>query len=251
MRFVVGKAEEIPPGSRKIVRVAGRSIGVFNVAGEYYAIRNRCPHQGAPLCEGKLWGALKSDVPGSFEYNATKDIIACIQHGWEFSVRTGQSWCDPKRLRVRAYQVAVEKPEAVERGHADRDAGRRQEPHDRDGEPAAPGPDRGRSARAPSAPARPTPPSEDPEAPAPGHGQRAVRRRDVPGRRRGRLPVPRGRRGGRRGQPAVAHRASRHVVEGPQSLLPWGPYIPTAPDPLSLPRERGVEHAPVTLHGKP
>ena len=112
VRFVVGKAEEIPPGSRKIVRVAGRSIGVFNVAGEYYAIRNRCPHQGAPLCEGKLWGALKSDVPGSFEYNPVKDILACIQHGWEFSVRTGQSWCDPKRLRVRAYQVAVEDPEA-------------------------------------------------------------------------------------------------------------------------------------------
>ena len=113
MRFVVGKAEEIPPGSRKIVRVAGRSIGVFNVAGEFYAIRNRCPHQGAPLCEGKLWGALKSDVPGSFEYNPTKDIIACIQHGWEFSVRTGQSWCDPKRLRVRAYQVDIQEPEAV------------------------------------------------------------------------------------------------------------------------------------------
>ena len=113
MRFVVGKADEIPPGSRKIVRVAGRSIGVFNVAGEYYAIRNRCPHQGAPLCEGKLWGALKSDMPGTFEYNETKDILACIQHGWEFSVRTGQSWCDPKRLRVRAYQVDVQEPDAV------------------------------------------------------------------------------------------------------------------------------------------
>jgi 3-phenylpropionate/trans-cinnamate dioxygenase ferredoxin subunit len=113
VRFVVGKADEIEPGSRKIVRVAGRSIGVFNVAGEYYAIRNRCPHQGAPLCEGKLWGALRSDVPGSFQYTETKDIIACIQHGWEFSLRTGQSWCDPKRLRVRAYQVDVQQPEAV------------------------------------------------------------------------------------------------------------------------------------------
>ncbi|MGE3269331.1 MAG: Rieske (2Fe-2S) protein [Chloroflexota bacterium] len=113
MKFVVGKSEEIPPGSRKIVRVAGRSIGIFNVGGEYFAIRNRCPHQGAPLCEGKLWGALKSDVPGSFEYNETKDILACIQHGWEFSVRTGQSWCDPKRLRVRAYTVNIENPESV------------------------------------------------------------------------------------------------------------------------------------------
>jgi len=113
VRFVVGKADEIEPGNRKIVRVANRSIGIFNVAGEYFAIRNRCPHQGAALCEGKLWGALKSDVPGQFEYNETKDILACIQHGWEFSVRTGQSWCDPKRLRVRAYQVNIEEPTAI------------------------------------------------------------------------------------------------------------------------------------------
>ncbi len=113
MKFVVGKMDEIGPGDRKIVRVAGRSIGVFNVDGQFYAIRNRCPHQGAPLCEGKLWGSLKADVPGSFEYSGTKDIITCIWHGWEFSLRTGQSWCDPQRLRVRSYEVIVEEPTAI------------------------------------------------------------------------------------------------------------------------------------------
>ncbi len=111
MRVVVGKVDEIPPDGRKIVRVAGRSIGVFNVGGQFYAIRNRCPHQGAPLCEGKLWGVLKSDVPGSFQYDGAKEIITCIWHGWEFSIKTGQSWCDPERLRVRSYDVSVE-PEA-------------------------------------------------------------------------------------------------------------------------------------------
>ena len=110
MRFVVGKADEIPPGGRKIVMAAGRSIGVFNVDGRFYAIRNRCPHQGAALCEGKLWGVLKADVPGSFEYEGSKEILTCIWHGWEFSVKTGQSWCDPQRLRVRSYQVSTESP---------------------------------------------------------------------------------------------------------------------------------------------
>jgi 3-phenylpropionate/trans-cinnamate dioxygenase ferredoxin subunit len=104
----VGPAEEIPPGGRKIVRVAGRSIGVFNVDGEFFAIRNRCPHQGAPLCEGKLWGVLSSDTPGSFHYEAKKEILTCVWHGWEFSIRTGQSWCDPQRLRVRSYDVSVD-----------------------------------------------------------------------------------------------------------------------------------------------
>jgi nitrite reductase/ring-hydroxylating ferredoxin subunit len=168
MKFVVGKSDEIPPGSRKIVRVAGRSIGVFNVGGEYFAIRNRCPHQGAPLCEGKLWGALKSDVPGSFEYNETKDILACIQHGWEFSVRTGQSWCDPKRLRVRAYTVAVEQPEAVApdlpTATPDRVKNRMiLTANPTPTEVADPG-TRAAHTDGPDA----TPPAEDPDAPAPG-----------------------------------------------------------------------------------
>ncbi len=107
-KFVVGTVDEIPPGGRKIVTVAGRSIGIFNLDGEYFAIRNRCPHQGAPLCEGKLWGVLKARGPGEYEYDASKEIIACIWHGWEFSIKTGQSWCDPRRLRVRSYEVTLE-----------------------------------------------------------------------------------------------------------------------------------------------
>jgi nitrite reductase/ring-hydroxylating ferredoxin subunit len=107
LKYLVGRTDEIPPGSRKIVRVAGRSIGVFNVDGEFLAIRNRCPHQGAPLCEGKLWGSLSASTPGSFSYSARKEILTCIWHGWEFSLRTGQSWCDPARLRVRSYSVNV------------------------------------------------------------------------------------------------------------------------------------------------
>jgi len=168
VRFVVGKADEIPPGSRKIVRVAGRSIGVFNVDGQFYAIRNRCPHQGAPLCEGKLWGALRSDAPGSFEYSVTKDIIACIQHGWEFSLRTGQSWCDPKRLRVRAYQVDVADPETVSPQMPAATMDTVKNPlivtaNPRPTDPTAPLGTRAERTAGPDAPL-----GDDPEAPAPG-----------------------------------------------------------------------------------
>ena len=47
-------ADEIGLGERKIVDVAGRSIGVFNIGGEFFALRNRCPHQAGALCEGAL-----------------------------------------------------------------------------------------------------------------------------------------------------------------------------------------------------
>ena len=54
------------------------------------AHHNRCPHQGGALCEGKLWGVLKADRPGAFEYSPTREILTCPWHGWEFHVRTGQ-----------------------------------------------------------------------------------------------------------------------------------------------------------------
>ena len=113
MKHVVAAVGEIPPGGRKIIEVAGRSIGIFNVGGEYLAVRNRCPHQGGPLCEGRVWGALESTRPGEFRYSRGGEILACIWHGWEFDIRTGQSWCDPVRLRVRRYEVEVEPAAAL------------------------------------------------------------------------------------------------------------------------------------------
>lgn len=112
-RHIVATVDEIPPGGRKVVEVAGRSIGVFNVGGEFFALRNRCPHQGGPLCEGRLSGFLRSPSPGEYEYSRKGEILRCPWHGWEFDVRTGQSWFDPKRTRVRRYEVSVEAAEAA------------------------------------------------------------------------------------------------------------------------------------------
>ena len=107
-RYVVAEAAEIPPGGRKIVEVAGRSLGIFNLGGEFFALRNRCPHQGGPLCEGKQFGLAAAAVPGAIEYSRPGEILTCAWHGWEFDIRTGRSWCDPQRLRVRRYDVSVE-----------------------------------------------------------------------------------------------------------------------------------------------
>ena len=112
-RYVVAEVGEIPPGGRKIVEVDGRSIGVFHLRGEYFALLNWCPHQGAALCQGQLWSALDAGVPGEYQTSRDGEIIACLWHGWEFDIRTGQSWCDPERLRVRAYDVRVEPGSAI------------------------------------------------------------------------------------------------------------------------------------------
>ncbi|MEM7130434.1 MAG: Rieske (2Fe-2S) protein [Chloroflexota bacterium] len=107
-KYEVAAVDEIPVGERKVVTVAGRSIGVFNLDGEYFALRNTCPHQGGALCEGLLTGFLMADVPGEYEYTRKGEILRCPWHGWEFDVKTGQSWVDPEKTRVRTYPVVVE-----------------------------------------------------------------------------------------------------------------------------------------------
>jgi 3-phenylpropionate/trans-cinnamate dioxygenase ferredoxin subunit len=104
---IVAMANEIAPGERKLVRIGARSIGVFNVAGEYFALRNRCPHQGGPLCEGFQFAPLRSSGPGQYTRGPDGEIIRCPWHGWEFNVRTGRSWFDPERTRVRSYPIGV------------------------------------------------------------------------------------------------------------------------------------------------
>jgi len=46
---------DIPDGGRIIVDVRGRSIGVFNVSGEFHALLNRCPTRAPPSAGGRWW----------------------------------------------------------------------------------------------------------------------------------------------------------------------------------------------------
>jgi 3-phenylpropionate/trans-cinnamate dioxygenase ferredoxin subunit len=103
----VARVDEIPPGGRKIVEIAGRSIGIFNVDGEFFALRNSCPHQGGPLCEGQVLAAIAARGPGEYDHGRPGDIVRCPWHAWEFDIRTGRSWFDPQRTRVKAYPVEV------------------------------------------------------------------------------------------------------------------------------------------------
>lgn len=109
-RHVVCRLSELPPGERRIIAVGRRSIGVLNVAGALYALRNRCPHQGAPLCLGTITGTMLPGRPYEVVYGREGEIIKCPWHGWEFELATGRSVFNPHRVRVRTYDVTVEPP---------------------------------------------------------------------------------------------------------------------------------------------
>ncbi|WP_214367554.1 Rieske (2Fe-2S) protein [Pseudonocardia sp. H11422] len=106
-QVVVAEAGEIAPGAGKIVEVDGRSIGVFNIGGEYFAVRNTCPHAGGPLCEGVRSGFVRSEGPGHYDYIRRGEFLRCPWHQWEFDIRTGRSWFDPQKVRVRRYDARL------------------------------------------------------------------------------------------------------------------------------------------------
>jgi nitrite reductase/ring-hydroxylating ferredoxin subunit len=115
-KHVVAAVTDLPPGSRTLVTVKGRPIAIFNLDGEFFGLMNRCPHQGGDLCAGDLTGLVTADRPGEYRMSRPGEIIRCPWHGWEFDIRTGQSWCDPKRFRARAYPVNVEPGASVVKG---------------------------------------------------------------------------------------------------------------------------------------
>ena len=104
-RYTVARIDEIGPGERKIVEIGGRSIGLFNVNGEYRAVLNLCPHAFAPICQGFVRGTTASSQPGTYRWHKEGQILACPWHGWEFDLLTGECTVDHRRLHF--FQVEV------------------------------------------------------------------------------------------------------------------------------------------------
>jgi nitrite reductase/ring-hydroxylating ferredoxin subunit len=108
-RVVLGTVDEFPPGTSRGVEVGGKTIAVFHEGGRFYALRDVCPHMGARLSAGVVWSALKSTGPGQYQLCAERKFVRCPWHGWEYELATGQSWYDPVKDHVKAYEISVER----------------------------------------------------------------------------------------------------------------------------------------------
>ncbi|MEM9185733.1 MAG: Rieske (2Fe-2S) protein [Planctomycetota bacterium] len=87
----VAKVGSIAEGHGETVTVDGRLVALFNRGGQYYAIDDLCPHQGASLGAGEV------DEDGA---------VACPWHAWRFNIKTGK-WCDNPTLGVDTFEVRV------------------------------------------------------------------------------------------------------------------------------------------------
>lgn len=106
-RHVVAQADDIPPGGRKIIRIPGRGeIGIFNLEGTFYALKNTCAHQGARVCLGKIGGTTLPSGVYEFRFGLEGRVLRCPWHEWEYNITTGEAIFDPK-VKVLTYPVEV------------------------------------------------------------------------------------------------------------------------------------------------
>jgi len=106
-RLRVGPAEAVTAGSCTIVEDGRLSIGVYRIEGRFHAIRNTCPHQGAPLCKGRLMSTHAPGAVGEYKPDLEGRVQRCPWHGWEFDIPSGKGLYD-NRSRVKTYRCVVD-----------------------------------------------------------------------------------------------------------------------------------------------
>lgn len=109
MRHAVFGADELGPGEKRRVEIDGRGVLVVRAEnGNFYAVADTCPHQGARLSEGVVTGEFSASSVGTTELTRFGEIVRCPWHNFSFDLATGESLLQPERYRVKAYPARVE-----------------------------------------------------------------------------------------------------------------------------------------------
>lgn len=77
----VARADEVPDGGAKLVRVGRRSIVIVRAGGDLFALHGLCSHQGLPLEGGAVW----------------RGTLECPWHHFQYNLATGEN-VYPKRV---------------------------------------------------------------------------------------------------------------------------------------------------------
>lgn len=96
--YIVGKLTELPDGKGIAVQAGRRTIAVFRIGTEVFAIHNACPHKGASLCEGHVV--------------AEDKVVRCPWHHWNWQLEDGKLDCTDTQ-GLRKYDVVVEGDDVI------------------------------------------------------------------------------------------------------------------------------------------
>jgi nitrite reductase/ring-hydroxylating ferredoxin subunit len=111
-RYPIGQPGDIRPGAMRLVSVGGLEVGVFNLGARFVAYRNRCPHQGAPVCLGRVGGTTLPAAPGVYVFGRRDQVLHCPWHRWQFDLTTGEALVG-HGVRLARVDVTVEDGQLV------------------------------------------------------------------------------------------------------------------------------------------
>ncbi len=103
----IGPVEDFPLDEIQLVQIEGREVGIVRTEAGFFAIGNHCPHQGGPLCLGRVTGTMLPSRPNEYVYGEEGLVVRCPSHGYEFHLRTGESVGGAVRGRAAVYPVEV------------------------------------------------------------------------------------------------------------------------------------------------
>lgn len=85
------RAEELAENSSRCLEIAGTSILLCRSGGEYYAVRNQCTHQDAPLLGGRI----------------RNRMVSCPLHGMRYELATGKPFGQLTHIPLATYPVRI------------------------------------------------------------------------------------------------------------------------------------------------
>lgn len=113
---LAGSVRDFENETRRVVSVGGRQVVVFKHRERFYALDNRCLHNGGPVGEGMLIGKVEAILGPDQSYlgerfSREETHLVCPWHGWEYDIETGRCAGDPSR-GLRTYRT-VQREEQV------------------------------------------------------------------------------------------------------------------------------------------
>lgn len=82
----------IDEGGALKLEANGLQIALFNIAGEFFAVNDRCSHGNASMSEG---------------YVEDDGTVECPLHSARFCLRTGVALCQPATQAIQTYPVTL------------------------------------------------------------------------------------------------------------------------------------------------
>jgi nitrite reductase (NADH) small subunit len=103
----IGASDDFEEGRLSLVEVDGKELAVLCRRGNWYALRNVCPHLGAPLCFGRVQALLRSaESLGDLVVEVDRPVLMCPWHRWEFDLSSGRALSGVERIRMYPAHVA-------------------------------------------------------------------------------------------------------------------------------------------------